>query len=389
MAHTTFLIASMSCLIACGKSGRVEYPKGDHKVSEPFLLAATDAHIVYEGRWQKATLGPQYVMQAAWPASSVEVNFEGTWLSADFNDEPYLGESPGNRLIVELDGHLHQIIQLDPGSHRYRLFSGLESKPRNIKIIKRTESNVGTVSLQRFVWGMHSKFLNPDPIQRPYMVVIGDSISAGFGILNDKCEEGAAAHEDASSAYGAIAARSLSMRYVATAWSGKGVYRNENPDDTVMLADLMSRRLPEVAESEMDHCENAAVVVVHLGTNDMARPNPDARAFVQSYHTMLNDIRGNYPSADIIVAQGPMVSDDYPPHSMALKKIRTWLTQIVRGRRRAGDHHLHYLEFPLAASTEGYGCFIHPSGVTHKRMAKALIAKIETIRKKPKNARHL
>jgi lysophospholipase L1-like esterase len=115
-------------------------------------------------------------------------------------------------------------------------------------------------------------------------------------------------------------------------------------------------------------------VVLNLGTNDVARPEFDPAAFARAYSAVVDRLRALYPRARIVVALGPLISDDDPaPGTGRLSRMRAIHRAIVDERRARGDGAIRFLELrPADPAAEGSGCDQHPSVATHVRLAGAL-----------------
>jgi len=113
---------------------------------------------------------------------------------------------------------------------------------------------------------------------------------------------------------------------------------------------------------------------VNLGTNDLTRTEHDPAVFAAAYRRLLDRLRADYPRARLVVALGPLITDDDPtPGTGRLTAMRALLQGIVDERHRGGDANVRLLEMSSGdLAAEGCGCDQHPSAVTHARLAGVL-----------------
>jgi lysophospholipase L1-like esterase len=241
-----------------------------------------------------------------------------------------------------------------------------------VRIVKRTEAEVGTATLHGFELDRGRTLVPPGKRPSRHLELIGDSITAGYG------NEGPgpdchwdAAFENADLAYGAVAARELDASVAVAAWSGKGLLRNFEARDPDTMAVLHERVIPtEPRSARAPALPNTAAVVVNLGTNDFLAGIPTEQAFVAAYRALLAELRARHPNALLVLALGPTLADDYP-HPRARSTLRSWLTAIRDGLHEDGDRAVELLEQWIDPA-EGLGCDSHPSVKTHARMGREL-----------------
>jgi lysophospholipase L1-like esterase len=335
------------------------------------LVDADDARIERVGRF---SVGARGALSFAWPASQLRLRFEGSALHAEIGDEPLRDETPENDwLALELDGRRASRLQLRSGRHRYELARALAPGPHTLLLSKRTEAEVGSVTVFGFHQGVDTRFLAPPSRRRRRIEVVGDSISAGYGNEGRGPDCGfRAAQEDATRSYAALAARALNAELIVQAWSGKGVYRNHDLRDREPMPEIFARILPARPGSiRSDASFRAHAVIVHLGTNDFWQGPPQQSRFVTAYRELLASLRARSPGALQVLVVSPMLSDDYP-HAGALRSLRAWLKALQREQQAAG-HRVSLLEQAYAPG-EALGCHAHPSVAAHMRFARELTA---------------
>ncbi len=301
-------------------------------------------------------------MRFAWSASAIVVRFQGTTLRMRLRDE---GKHTFNAFQVVVDGDPKNVLKMQKDREVYDVASGLPAGVHEVAIHKRTEADVGEMVLS----GVETdgKLLPPSPAPERRMEIIGDSISTGYG------NEGPGPsctfdprQENEFMTYGALTARALGADHTTIAWSGKTLYQ---------MRENFDRTLPAREGSRWDTSRwQPQLVVVNLGTNNFANIDPGEKKFVELYVALVAKVRAAYPSAFIVAALGPMLTDRYPEGRQSLTKARKYTKVAVAKIKDAGDANIEMLELPEQKHTDGLGCGFHPSLKTHKLMADKLTA---------------
>jgi lysophospholipase L1-like esterase len=296
----------------------------------------------------------------SWPASAIATRFTGASLHVRLKDTGY------DELEVVVDGAPVGVIATNPLKDDYQVVTGLADGPHELFLSKRTEARIGEVSFLGFEPG--AKLAPPTHMSTRRVELVGDSITAGYGAEGPgpTCTGSMAALENEFLAYGAIAARSLLADHVTIAWSGR---------TTEEMSTLYDRTIATQAASRWDFARwTPDAIVVNLGTNDFNRGDPGQGAFVKPYLAFVQRLRTLYPSALIVCALGPMLTDNYPPGGHALTRARLYITQVVAQVRAAGEKRIVFVEFPSQDFANGLGCDYHPSLKTHRMMGDQLAA---------------
>lgn len=353
-----FLFVSMS-VAACGLSGGPEVGLAQAKKSAARAL---------ETRAAGAVRGPRFVGRFtadgrfAWSGSRVELRFVGTEVSVTLED-------PGTNWIeAEVDGVV-QAFALKPGRHAYELGSGLAPGEHVVRITRRTEAFFNP---SRFVgFSAAEGDWRPSPLPARRLEVIGDSISAGYGVLGKGPEcPFEAATESHPHTYGALAARALGADLHTQAWSGAGLVHNYDGDPNVVMSRYYGLILPTEPDTAWDFSKyQPHAVIVNLGTNDFHPSDPGA-PFVERYLALLSELRGHYADARFYLALGSMLN------GVAYEQAKDHLTRVIAERAAAGDQAVALLEFEPIRTDEGFGCQWHPSAATQSRMADALVRRL-------------
>jgi lysophospholipase L1-like esterase len=323
---------------------------------------APDPVVRFVGRFDTSDpAGPRF----AWSASAILTRFAAASLHVRLKDTGY------DELEVVLDGAPVKVLSINPAREDYEVVSGLDGRPHELRLIKRTEARMG--ELQFLGFDAATPLSSPAPTSPRHIELVGDSITAGYGDEGGgiSCQGDAVSFENEYLSYGAIASRSLHADHVTVAWAGR---------TTAEMSRLYERTLPAHADSHWEPSRWVPnVIVVNLGTNDFNRGDPGQVAFTRPYVAFLRRLRAIHPHAEILCTLGPMLTDGYPPGVHALTHARAYITAAVAEVHAAGDAKVSFLEFATQDAANGRGCDYHPSKKTHALMAEQLAA---TLREK-------
>ncbi|WP_437478229.1 SGNH/GDSL hydrolase family protein [Sorangium sp. So ce1014] len=317
--------------------------------------------------------GPRF----SWAGSAIATRFSGTSISVRFNDASTAAQS--NFFQVVIDGESKGVLKVNEDEELYTVAEGLPDGEHDLLLHRRTEPLVGVTQFVEFVPEQGEALLPVPPAPERRIEVIGDSISAGYGI--DGADETCPFTSDTENnylAYSALTGRMLGADTTIVAWSGRGVYRNYDDEAADTMPEIYGRAIADEPEPAWDFSSWAPqVVVINLGTNDFSINVPgDAQfraPFTNAYAGLVETVRENYPEAFIFCTIGPMLSDDYPEGAEALSRARDYIGQVVEDRTESGDDRVRFLEFPPhAKETDGLGCDWHPSAKKNQQMAQQL-----------------
>ncbi|HBF30283.1 SGNH/GDSL hydrolase family protein [Rhizobium sp.] len=293
-----------------------------------------------------------------WPGSGISLSFNGSSLSVSLKD------SGKNSLIVS-DGERSFRLNLKSGTHTYELVTNLPMGAHVVDITRRTEGLFGDTE---FVSAATDGAFVPAAEPQRRLLIIGDSISAGYGIegANAQCPFSADT-ENQYLTYGAIAGRRNHADVTTIAVSGIGVSRNFGGQATPTMPQMMDRPSPNRAKANPDQLRAPPVyqaIVINLGTNDFSQGSRPA-GFVADYTALLKKLRQQQPTAMIYAALGPMLAEaDFHAAEQAIQ-------QAVTIRQADGDHALASLRLKNQ-QTGGTGCNWHPNVAAHAAMADIL-----------------
>jgi len=349
-------------------------------------VPANHPDILYFGRVDcSAPTAPAF----AWPGVTIRMQFDGTGVDMMLTD--FGTASEVNYYDVILDGGTPTDLQVMPGAQTYQLARNLAPGSHTVEIFKRIESAPG--GAPDVGKGIFNGFRIPEagsvlPLApKPHRIeFIGDSITCGYGV--DVCTTDpnnshyTTAASNAYDAYGAVAARALDAEYMAVAYSGRGMYRN-NSAAPQTIPDLYLLTLPDEASGPLWNTARWTpdAVVVNLGTNDFyAAPTNDA-LYQNTYVTFLQTLRGYYPNAQIIVTTSPMLSNYYPTNPANNMIQTSWtdedtdLEAVVAARNAAGDKNVVLLTIQTQPGT-CYGEDYHPPVTVQQAMANQVVSAV-------------
>lgn len=269
----------------------------------------------------------------------------------------------------------------------YLLYEADQEAEVTITLMKYSEVEYAKCLIKEIITDSE-KLLTPPQEKQRKMLIIGDSITCGYGVEGSVEDEiFCTAQENPAKAYSLLTAQALDAEYQIVAWNGKGVisaYIGEEGDEPDP-----QWRLPLLYEytdagSEQDYYQKkeqdwekwnhqsyqADIVTVYLGTNDASYtrtiPQRD-REFIDAYKVFLERIHQTQPKAAILCMLGTMDQRLCP----AVKKAVEEYAQSHTGVQAA------YLELPEQLEEDGLGTFWHPTAVSHQKAANKVIAKIK------------
>lgn len=333
----------------------------------------TPESVHFVGRFLQNPNGPLF----SWPSSTLETNFSGTGISVELNELGYFltysGKTEGNIYEILIDGTTTTLATTQ-GSGTYKLASGLTLGAHSLRMRKLTEAGIGAVQFGGFevIGGSITPTVYPT---KRKLLVIGDSLSAGYGVLGTSAScTYSPVTQSVSRAYGPTAADALDAEVHVIAWSGKGIARNVNNSDQNTMSDLYLRAVPGINTVAFDmNTYVPDAIAINLGTNDFsASTAPVQSVFVAKYAAMLSNLRTLYPKAYIFCLQGPILSDDYSSQPAVTKPLTTAKGYITEAMSQAGNSNMSLLEFPNTITGAQLGCDHHPNQAAQATMGSLL-----------------
>lgn len=337
-------------------------------------ITPDNPNIQYIGRFDLTTpTAPVF----AWPGTTIKVKFKGTNLTLHLDDLALGGATTTNFFTIIIDGDITSILETNKNTSSYLIAENLENEEHVIQIFKRTESSVGSCRFKGFTTDASSLL----PLERDERKIefIGDSWTCGYGneINSTPSTTNTGFHsenEDNYHAWGAIISKRLGAEYMCTAYSGRGVYRNNTGTTTGVLTSIFNHTIADQASKPWDHSSfHPDVVVIKLGTNDFFKETTepmvplDSADFVGAEIDLVQQVRAAHPDATIIVAFGSSKTDWWPSGLQHLTRWRTYSNAVVSHFNNQGDQAV--VSFEIDSQKEPYGEDWHPSKATHEQIA--------------------
>ncbi len=371
------LLGAMVLVVGCGGAGGGlggGGPDGgtvgpDGEVSGNWV-PGTDANglVHFIGRFDMSDpAGPKY----SWPGSRIQMRIKGTTISVTLAED-----TDTNRYDVYVDGKATRVLSPTAGVGTYVLAERLANGLHDVVLARRTESYLGISQLI----GIAGSPLVKTPAPERYIEVIGDSVTAGHGVLGTEATCPFSADTEAEThAWGSLAAEELGVAHAALAYSGKGVFRNYEPNDEEPFPVFYDRALADLPDSLWDFKGyKPAVVIVNLGTNDFIDGDP-GQDFVDAYIDFVDQIRARNANAWIVAAVPTLIHDADPAGEEQRTKITGYIQEVVQHFKDAGDSKVEFMELVETDPDDGYGCNYHPTIVTQQKVADQVVDKVREL----------
>lgn len=342
----------------------------------------SDANIIYQGRFNADGA-------ADWPAAAVKFNVVSLNQSA-FVEVEFDGCTENCKFFVDsvVDCEVVQNTEVSAASPSVNLkLDTIVGEPYEIRFRKVTEScngdahgnfKIKTVNLNGLEFSSKlsaSKYHNC--LTRHKMLVIGDSITAAYGVDGASPCSYSAATENVDHSYASIVAKEVQADLQVVAWSGMGVVRNYGDANQVSdspMPDYYNRTIATVPVSSSAADPNywspaafpADIVLVMLGTNDYStQPQPSDAQFVSGLVALLDRISADYPGA-----RGRTAAMCAP------MQAGPQCANIQRGAQLAG---VNYVFIDPDTLSGGYGCDGHPNAATQQNIADVVTPAVKSM----------
>lgn len=360
-------------------------PEPVHVDTSMDYIRADHDNIQYTGRIDFANpLKPAF----SFPGVSIKAKFEGSAIDVVIKEYGTGTATTTNFFNIVIDGVLHTVLEVNKIDTLYSITNNLSDAEHVIEVFKRTEASVGKTSFWGFQLRKGKRLLPlPSPTTRK-IEFIGDSFTCGYG--NEKSYAAGtntgfhSVNENNYTAWGAIVSRSLNARYHCTAYSGRGLYRNNSGTTTGTLPSIYERINPDAASPTWVTSNYIPdLIVIHLGTNDFfpeqwATPSMvDSASYVNTYISFITSLRSYYPASKIVCVVPNSLSDYWPENFKSLSRIRSYTKTAVKVKNDSGDNAIY--SFELATQTPPYGEDWHPSNATHQKMADQITPFLKTL----------
>jgi lysophospholipase L1-like esterase len=326
----------------------------------------------------------------SYPGVTIKATFSGPAIDVIIKDYGTGGTTTTNYYAVLIDGLVQSPLRVNSTDTLYLLARNLTDANHTIELVKRTEASVGRSSFKGFRLRTGNTLLTATALPTRKIEFIGNSLTCGYG--NELSIAGPpsgnpntgfhSVNENNYKAWGAITCRTLNAQYMCTAYSGRGLYRNNTGSTTGTLPLIYDRIHPDLTAPLWTLSNYTPdVIVISLGTNDLAPEawgvaSPlDSASFVNTYISFIQTLRSNNANAEIICVVSNALSDFYP----AGMKWKTRMTNYIQAVDDyfVLDTKVHKLV--LNTQNSPYGEDYHPSALEHQNMANQLVPLIQTV----------
>lgn len=275
------------------------------RAAEPDLtqhIAASDAHFVYEGRFDQSHPEQPVVI---WQTSRIRIGFTGDAVAVRFGD--LQGQVFFNATV---DGRTTVLRLPEHSTERRFELAGYGEGAHQLTLFKRSEAAAG-----------HVAFLGIDvapgaavragqvPKDAAKLLFIGDSITVGACNEDgpkDQWEDRST--HNAAKSWAALTAAALHADHRNIAVSGMGISIGWVPQ---LAGDTWDRVYPEPTALQAQPGDwRPDVIFVNFGENDSSRvaalKQPFPPSFTERYIRLIHAIRAMYPQAEIVALRGGM-----------------------------------------------------------------------------------
>jgi len=345
--------------------------------------------------------------------------FVGRKLDITFVGNQTSASNSNARVAVYVEGIRTADILMDRKERKITVFNVTEefSTPINVQIIKLSESQDSLVGIKEIVVTAVSDYgIKPAVIKPRKIEIIGDSITAGYGIddIGNK-QVYKTATEDITKTYAYKTAVALGADYSIVCYSGIGVISNygtqsngdkNNPGGVMpIIYDKIGSRTNPSGETfpggvtplslTWDFTKfQPALIVINLGTNDReyirwsgnAHSTERGNEFVAGYVAFLKDIRTKNPNAKLLCTINLMEANDIWP--LVQRAVEDYQTDTGEG-----DSNITAFRLPAQNTSwnstigaQNIGTDWHPLENSNATAAIALVTEIERFMNWTKNA---
>ncbi len=298
-----------------------------------------------------------------WTNSGFAFAFNGTGFVISLG--AYTADIPAY-VKITIDGKQQQKFSVVNGSEKI-IVDGLADKRHRVEVLKVTEGDAKLLFDTITLHGLDASLRNP-PFNSPRRIeFIGDSITAGYGVLGASTDmDYQTFQQDGTCTYAYLTAQKCNAdaRFICN--SGKGIVCNCNGDREDVKAGEYCSYLTRTG-GECNDGWIPDVVVLNIGTNDCGGPAPEDE-FVEAAKALIAKIRGRYKDAQIIWMYG-----------MMSQLFKDTLRKTIREVSKTDDK-VHFLFADTIIGNESEnGANGHPNMRASVRCSKLLYKKIRSV----------
>lgn len=289
----------------------------------------------------------------AWPGTALTFKFIGQ--AANIN----IVSAQRTRFQLNVDGEISD-LWVTPQQENYSLANDLTNEAHEIQLTRLSESFTGVTS---FTSGpiVDGTLLTAPLAKQRKLLVLGDSITAGYGIEGSSKDCGYSLDTaNPLLTYAALAASGLNAQLHTIAWSGIGVWRSygETEPSSPTIIDRYTRTLANDDSSVWQTSDyQPDAILINIGTNDYW--DGSASGYSPAMTDLLTRIQTDYPNKPVFLIVSPMLSGDSRASQKAV------FTQLQ-------SEQITMLDLTKIEAEDGYGCDYHPNTITHQRLGQQL-----------------
>jgi len=297
-----------------------------------------------------------------WTNSGFAFCFNGTGFILSLG--VYKADIPAYVKII-VDGKRQRFAVVN-GSEKL-IIEGLPNRRHRVEVLKVTEGNIKLLFDEITLFGTNASLRKAPPAASKRIEFIGDSITAGYGVLGAASDPSYQTfQQDGTYSYAYLTAQKFGAdgRFICN--SGKGIVCNcEGNREDVKAGQYCSWQTRE--GGECDDGWVADVVVINIGTNDCGGPAPNDE-FIDAAKALVAKVRARYPESKIIWMYG-MMSQHYA------EVLRETIREIS-----LEDKNVHFLFVDtIFGNEEETGANGHPNVKASIRASSALCKKIQSV----------
>lgn len=350
MKYKLFVIIITSFLFSgCTNSSTSDNPATNKTSITSTTFTGNKARLI--GRFDTTIKGEA---KFTWPGSAIEFRFDGSQASIG------IASQGKTRFVLDVDGQTKD-FWTETGSQTYLLASDLKNGVHTIRLTRVNESTAGVTS---FISDPQTdgKLLTPPAAPDKKLLVIGDSITAGYGVEGpDQSCHYTLDTSNQQLTYAALAANALGADLHAIAWSGIGAWRSY-AEKTPIKPSIIVRHTRTLAD-EPDSQWNPSLyqpdaIIINIGTNDYWEGSV-SDAYQHAMATLIAQIQNDYANKPIYLIVSPMLEN----------KVRLVQKQVLQSLAKDT---VKVLDLGENNGAEGFGCDYHPNLKNQTRLGKVL-----------------
>ena len=348
------LLLIISLFAGCGE--KPDDPTAKIKEYLPTDIALSDKNVDFIGRFKEVDGAYQF----AYSGSAIRAGFVGTEISVTLQQVVEYQNTDFLEIII--DGTEHTTLELYPNSKRSHLLAwDLPYGYHTVEIIKRTEQ-LSSMAFYGFDFAENC-YPAPAPARKDKRImVIGDSITSGYGIMRMNGDRGFYySEQDVQRTYGWLVAKHFNAEADILGISSGGIVKNAvsnrwNSYGCTAIPDPYSTPEEDLPD----------LIIINLGTIDNHGKISD-REFEKDYRSFIHEVRATYPDSAILCTVGGITNEPY-----------TAIEKVVSKLKNEGIENLY--SYKIIASRDDENCCggdFHPNANGHAKMAEELITFIQ------------